>query len=270
MRGMRLGGVCLAVVVIISVGACGGRSSQGAATPTTPVTATPMMTLTPTPTSTPTATATAKGDLADFVEAARRADTRLRDAATLVNASVRSASVVVDVRTAGAVKAAEPVAVRATIPAGMPSGLLTVVLTVYSDLDSRYRAMSRFSVVGDFLRGQSDVDEAITCLANGSRAAARFAADLAAVVTVAGSMPPLDGVDPASRASAEVAVRVTEIRLHNGGCASCGGYVATTLSKVTWDDAARGATTMTGSIGRVPFTATYVAGGGWTAELRAC
>lgn len=279
MRRTRAGAVCLVVVLALGVGACGGGAppapaptTSASTTPTTTPTPTPTTAPTPTPTGTPapTPTASAADDLAAFVEAARAADTRLRAAAALINGSVRSTAVVVDARTVEAVDASHPWAVVATIPAGMPPELLRAVLTTYSDLVSRHRAMSRFTEVGTFTRGEYTADDMLACLPNGSPAAARFAADLAAVVTLAGSTSPLPGTDPASQEAAEVAMRAELIVLANGGCDKCGGYVATELAPVTWDDAAPGATTRTGTLTEITFAVTYAAGEGWTARFNAC
>lgn len=281
MRRTRAGAVCLVVVLALGVGACGGGAppapaptTSASTTPTTTPTPTPTTAPTPTPTETPapTPTASAADDLAAFVEAARAADTRLRAAAALINGSVRSTAVVVDARTVEAVDASHPWAVVATIPAGMPPELLRAVLTTYSDLVSRHRAMSRVAQVGvgTFPRGEYNADDILTCLPNGSPAAARFAADLAAVERLAGSTPPLPGTDPASQEAAEVAVRVAAIGLFNGGCDTCGGYVATEPAPLTWDDAASGATTRTGTVSEITFTATYAADDGWAVHLQAC
>ncbi|RYV52285.1 hypothetical protein [Pengzhenrongella frigida] len=214
---------------------------------------------------------TAAGDLAPFVDAARSADSRLREAAALINGAVRSTAVVVDARTVAAVQAAEPEQVAATIPPGMPEPLLRAVLLTYSDLVSRYAAISSFRIAaGTYPREEPSADEMIGCLANGSPAAARFDADLGAVATSAGETPPVGGVDPASLAAAELAVRLADIELRNVGCGSCGGYVSTTFVPIRWDDAAPGLTARSGLLGDVRFEAVQVSGGGWTAELNAC
>jgi hypothetical protein len=253
------------------------------ATPTPTPTATPSPSLPPEPAA--TEAPSALGDLAGFVDAARAADARLHEAAALVNASIRSDVIAIDARTAAAVKATDPSAVAAAIPAGMPAKLLGPVLTVYSDLVSRSAAMGPFASAGTYSRtatdadlGASDAERQLRCLANGSPAAGRFTADLAAVGTVARATPPLKRADPTSLASAELAVHLMEIRLRNTGCASCGGYVMTRMSSIVWDDAAPKALTRTGSIrsdayadgGGVRFTASYEAGKGWVVLIYAC
>jgi hypothetical protein len=290
---MRWRGRCLAVVLSVGIVGCAGAPRTVTATPTTtsPTTATagstpaPTRTLTPSATPTPTPTASALGDLAGFVDAAREVDTKLHAATRLINASVRTDAVVVDERTAAAVKAIDTDMVAAAIPAGMPAELMRQVLTVYSELVSRTRALTYFGYAGTSSRlspaGETALAEGehlVQCLANGSPAAYRFEADLAAVGTTAGAMAPLQAVDEASLVAAELEALLTEIELRNGGCGSCGGYVATTLSSIIWDDAAPGATTRTGSVvspldgaeSGIAFTATYVPGQGWTVELRAC
>jgi hypothetical protein len=291
MQRMRWRGLCLAVVLSVGIVGCAGAPRTVTATPTTtsPTTATagstPAPTRTLTPSATPTPTASALGDLAGFVDAAREVDTRLQAATRLINASVRTDAVVVDERTAAAVKAIDTDMVAAAIPAGMPAELMRQVLTVYSELVSRTRALTYFGYAGTSSRlspaGETALAEGehlVQCLANGSPAAYRFEADLAAVGTTAGAMAPLQAVDEASLVAAELEALLTEIELRNGGCGSCGGYVATTLSSIIWDDAAPGATTRTGSVvspldgaeSGIAFTATYVPGQGWTVELRAC
>ena len=281
MPGMRRG-MCLALV--LGVCGCTGApapsttaqsattsatpAATSAATPTPTPTAMPTATTTAAATATPTATASAADDLAAFVTTARAADTRLRHAAVAVNGAVRATSLVVDDRTAQAVKASSPSAVAAAIPAGMPPKLLRAVLLAYSDLVSRNRAMRSFWTAGTYPRDPL-YDDTMRCLANGPPAKARFGADLAAVVTLARTTPPLPHVAATSKTSAELAVRLSIVLEANAGCDSCGGFVATKLSTVVWNDAAPGATTRTGTIDGISFTATFTTGR-WTVELNAC
>ncbi len=236
------------------------------------------------PTGTATATASAEGALVKFIDAARAVDSRLRYAADLINGAIRSDTIVVDARTVAAVKATDASAVAAAIPAGMPPKLMLPVLIVYSDLVSRSASMRHFDHAETYPRlpsadqGPSQYSFLLRDLANGSPAAHRFAADLAAVVKSARSTPPLMAVGPTSLASAEVAVRREFIRKSNAGCDIAGGHVATTLASIIWDDAAPTATTRTGFIADkfapagegVKFTATYARGDGWTADIWAC
>lgn len=295
MNRMRRGGMCLAVVLSLGVGACSGSPPTGTATPTTSPTittagSTPTSTPTPMPSATPAPTASALVDLTAFIDAAREVDTRLHAATPLVNASIQTDAVVVDERTATAVKAIDISAVASTIPAGMPAELMRQVLTVYSDLVSRTLAMSGFRyadrtysrISSEGAMGPAEGEEMVQCLANGSPAAQRFEADLAAVVTTAGSTPPLPALDPTSLAYPELEARLQEIVARNGGCGACGGHVATRSSSIVWDDPAPSATTRNGTIVYVPdetgthedwgisFTATYAPGEGWTVDIHAC
>lgn len=242
------------------------------------------------PSATPAPTASALIDLTAFIDAAREVDTRLHAATPLVNASIQTDAVVVDERTATAVKAIDISAVASTIPAGMPAELMRQVLTVYSDLVSRTLAMSGFRyadrtysrISSEGAMGPAEGEEMVQCLANGSPAAQRFEADLAAVVTTAGSTPPLPALDPTSLAYPELEARLQEIVARNGGCGACGGHVATRSSSIVWDDPAPSATTRNGTIVYVPdetgthedwgisFTATYAPGEGWTVDIHAC
>lgn len=243
------------------------------------------------PTVAPGGNASALGDLAAFVGAARELDGRLHTAASLVDGTVRADVVVVDQRTAAAVQGLTLSALTSAVPPGLPPALMRRVLTTFSDLASRVASMSRFryadrtysrNTAGD-PTAPNDGAEMVACLANGSEAAHRFDGDLAAVVALAASTPPLPSVGPSSLARAELQVRLAEIVLRNFGCDTCGGYVANNLSVVVWDGTDPSATTRTGRIldaahtgsaagddGGVRFTATYTRSHGWTVQLNAC
>ncbi|NTW40712.1 MAG: hypothetical protein HGA44_12640 [Cellulomonadaceae bacterium] len=149
--------------------------------------------------------------------------------------------------------------------------------------------MSQFGWARTYERGGPDApqgafegDGMIECLPNGSAPARGFASDLAEVIDVAKSVPPLAGVDPASLGPAEVAVQVYVIRLRNGGCGACGGYQMSALPSITWDDADDSATTRTGTIvarddpddagaeHEIPFSVSYTPAEGWTVSINAC
>lgn len=305
MHRMRWGGTCVAVVLSLGAVACSASpptvtpapttSSTTAvaesppATPPTPVPSA-TVTLSPEPSATAVPTASALDDLAAFIAAARGLDARLHAATPLINASVHADAVVVDAKTAAAVHAVDLATVTPTVPAGMPAGLMRQVLTVYSDLASRALAVSRFRF-GDRTYGRtasdgetalSEGEEMVQCLANGSQAAHRFDADLAAVVATAGATAPLPTLEPTALARPELQARLQEIVARNGGCGACGGYVATRSSSIVWDDAAPAATTRDGTIvhepggagtdddGGISFTATYSPGTGWTVTIHAC
>jgi hypothetical protein len=272
MHRTRWGGMCLAVVLSLGIVACSGSPRTATPTPTslpptsppTTVTAestpTPTLAPTPTPAAAPAPTASALGDLAAFIDAAREVDTRLHAATPLINASIQTDAVMVDERTATAVTAIDFSAVASAIPAGMPADLMRQVLTVYSDLVSRTLAVSGFRFA--------------------DRTYSRIPSE--AVVTTAGSTPPLPALDPTSLAYPELEARLQEIVGRNGGCGACGGHVATRSSSIVWDPAAPSATTRNGTIVHAPdetgidedwgvsFTAVYAPGEGWTVEIHAC
>jgi hypothetical protein len=163
----------------------------------------------------------------------------------------------------------------------MPDELLLPVLTAYSDLVSRWAAMNRYAEEQTIPREANDPSDwgqsTVMCLGNGSAPATAFAGDLETVVAVARSTPPLEAVDPDSLVAAELQQRLTEIRLRNLGCESCGGFVERALATIAWDPASGSATTRTGTSalpgeegGGVAFTATYTPGGGWTVQINAC
>ncbi|HEX5333611.1 MAG TPA: hypothetical protein VFW79_13290 [Cellulomonas sp.] len=292
MHRMRWVGTSLAVVLSLGVGACSG--SPPASTPApAPTTTTATAELTPAPTPMPSVTAeptaSALADLAAFIDAAREVDLRLHAATPLINATITTDTVVVDEATASAVRAIDLSAVASTIPAGMPPELMRQVLTAYSDLVSRTLAVSRFRyadrtysrVPADGAMGPAEGEEMVACLANGSPAAHRFDADLAAVVSTAAATTPLPTLEPTSLAHPELQARLQEIVTRNGGCGACGGYVTTRSSSIVWDDAEPSATTRNGTIvdepdgagtddGGISFTATYSPGIGWTVDIHAC
>jgi hypothetical protein len=220
------------------------------------------------PSASPSTPANALPDLAPFLAKARLVDELLATAAGRINAGVGADRVTFDARTVAAVRAADPSPVLDAIPPGAGPALLRSVLTVYSGLVSRHKAMASVRV-GTFDRASADAREILRCLGNGHAAAARFPADLRAVETVVTRTPPLRPVARTSRAAAELAVRAADIRLRNSGCGECGGYVATSLATVRWDGAGS-VTRYTGTVTGIPFVATYDRVRGWVAGLNAC
>lgn len=246
-----------ALVAALVLSACAGESPGPAATETPSASGTSS----PTP-------ANALPDLAPFFAKARAVDTRLRTAALRINAGVGATRITFDASTVAAVRAADPVAVLDAIPAGIERPLLRAVLTVYSDLVSRHRAMA-YVRVGTFDLAGTDGAEILRCLRNGHAAAVRFLDDLREAERLAGASDPAGRVSPTSRVAAELAVRAADIRLRNSGCGECGGYVATSWPAVRWDDAASG-TRYTGTVAAVAFVATYDRDRRWTVRLNAC
>jgi hypothetical protein len=214
---------------------------------------------------------TAANDLATFFSAAQQADERLKTAATAINGDVTGDELRVDEATADAVDAARTAVTEAAdvIPAGLEPDLLRSVLLVQSDLTSRSAAMNPALSVGT--RPMSEVEP---CLRNGGVAAARYDADLDALRSLADASPPVIVAAPDSRAAQEIAVRLREIYLLNNGCESCGGFVATDLSQVSFYDAPvvdpGTGLRWDGLIGDVSFRADREDGNGWRVELNAC
>ena len=251
---------------VVGCGAATGGGSGSQPPPPTAASSQP-----PPSVSTPTAPASTAADgLRRFFASAAAADRRLHAVAMLINGGIGSAGVGFPPATVAAVKAAQPVASAAAIPAGLRPRLLRAVMLVQSDLASRWYA---FGPVTEGLRGPPayERDRVLDCLANGAPAAARFAADLAAARSLAASLPPIQAAAPGSRAAAEVAIRLEFIAKADGGCDSCGGYLATSPPQIVWRHIpnAYGAP-FDGTAGGIPFRASYRAGTGWSVFLNAC
>ncbi len=145
-----------------------------------------------------------------------------------------------DAATASAVVAADPETAFALLPAGMPSDLLDAAITVYSDLATRRAAMNPFEYTGTVSDETSDRQYAIDCLQHGSAAAAAFDDDVAALVALAATLPPIDRPAPDSAEAADLVVVGTWISLGYNGCGSCGGDPVRTAPEVTWVTRSRG------------------------------
>lgn len=233
-------------------------------------------------TSMPPATRTAADDLAPYFAAAQRVDARLKHAAELVNGGIGPDQLVVDQATVDAVHAIDEEEAAAEIPAGLPDDVLLKVLVVQNDLASRSAALGSVGRVDQYLEGTPGTypiggpgaDSVLTCLRQGSEAAAQFATDVAAARTLASSYPAITVAAPDSHAAGEVAVYLALVRGGNYGCDSCGGSHFTTLDPVSWHyvppDTATGIGAWDGDVGGMLFKATYEAGTGWAVELNAC
>jgi len=275
-RGVRLAGVtALMMVLVAPVVGCAGTSSPSEPAQPGSTTGVPFTSAPASPSQdgrgggVAPQRKSAADQLADFFDAAARMDGDLRDAARRINGGVRRDVIVLEPATVAAVRAIEPHAIVATIPGGMDRELLRQVMLVYSDLVSRRLAMARvvyFASSAPLPRAGSEAQELIECLGNGSPAARRFAGDLAAVRARASHSEPIAVAPRNSRATAEVAVRARYIDLLNGGCDSCGGGVLTRLLPLVWKRQGG----FDGTVGGVPFQATYTAASGWNAQLNAC
>ena len=216
---------------------------------------------------------TAAPALGGFIARAALADQALREASSRINASITTTDVTYDLRTSELLASAEPEAVASTLPAGMPDALQQHALLVYSDLVSRWAAMSGScdQGVGTFPRAEFD-----GCFTQGAPAAARFADDLAALEQLAETTPEFTAASQDSRPAEELAVRIRYIDLGNLGCASKGGYVATDPIPIVWQDIPEdtGGPGWQGTVGPglagIPFRGTFDPVLGWRIELLAC
>ena len=277
-HGWRGWQIALAVAAVaVAAGVAGlviGRSTSDRDQVSTGSTATSVADTTPAPTetvTTPSSSPTAADDLASFLRAAADTDTQLRTAAASINAHLGPDTITVDETASDALAAADSGKVAARIPAGLSPALLQPVLLVYSDLVSRTRSLV---CVGLQVRTVPRSDLPPDCLAFGGPAAARFAADLAALRSTAGAAPPVEHVTPESRAAEELAIRVATIDLQNNGCAGVGGAIATELDAVEiypHPTVPPGYTqAFDGNVDGVNFTAVYDVNRGWVIRLNAC
>jgi hypothetical protein len=264
--------VAMAAILVTSLAACGHTtaSAPGGAPPSSPAPATAASPGTP---ATSPPRASAAGQLTGFFTAAVAADARLKYAAALVDSGIGSTAMSFPPATLAALDQLDTTAAARAIPGGMPAGLLRRVLLVYSDLESRTCAFNGIlrqphnAVPVNSEEGR----EILGCLRNGTPAATRFGADLAAAQSLARSTEPLAVAAPDSRAAAEVAIRVAAINGMNWGCDSCGGYVSTSLWPISWQPAYDPVSGRSdGTINGIRFRVDYQAGRGWQVVLWAC
>lgn len=277
-RARRPGLILLAFALVLLT-ACGTHPrtvpSAGDSTPPAATGSTPPS---PTPSATPSADGTGQGgsasaaaQLAPFLTAASRMDARLRTAAALINGAVRHDTIEVTPQVSAAVRAIDPHALVASMPPGVGPGLTRAVMLVYSDLVSRRAAMRDFASYRRAVsvpRDGYDGRRLVGCLGRGAAAAGRFTGDLTALRDMATASAPVEVTAPMSRNAAELAVRARYIDLDNGGCASCGGRVSTTLARLVWTGGTGGR--LTGTVNGIPFAATIHPGIGWQVDLEAC
>ncbi|GAA4472764.1 hypothetical protein GCM10023170_093000 [Phytohabitans houttuyneae] len=275
-RPARLAGVVTLLAILVApVAACSGSPSPPEQAEPGVTTSVPLATVPASPTQSGKAGGAVPGrqsaadQLADFFVAATRLDADLRDAAKRINGGVRRDVVALDPATVAAVRAIRPQALVGTIPGGMERELLRSVMLLYSEIVSRRLAMNRvvsFAASAPLPRAGTDAQELIDCLGNGAPAARRFAGDLAQVRALASSSEPIAVAPRDSLATAEVAVRARYIDALNGGCDTCGGGVLTRLVPVVWKRQGG----LDGTVGGVPFAATFAAGSGWQVQLNSC
>jgi hypothetical protein len=194
-------------------------------------------------------------------------DGELRQAAELINGAGPPWTSPVSGPVASSVEAADLGPVAAAIPPGLPKELLRRTVLVYSDLASRRYAMRWFDTAGfPYVEPDAQMQrDLMRALANGAPAAARFASDLDGLLVTARSSLPFTPAGPTSQGAADVRLLIQWTNGRNGGCASTGGAVITSLPTITWntdDD-------RSGTIAGVAFTADLV-NGSWQVAIQAC
>jgi hypothetical protein len=263
-----------------------GCASKSSSSSTTAVTRPRSSTTTSmTESATTAAIPSAANDLAAYFAAASNYDRQLQAAAAVVNGGIGTNQVTITTEMVDAVNAADPSAAAHEIPPGLAQDVMQPVLTVQSNLVSRFWAFrgiteahpqpgqpETISPSHEGMNGDS-YDYVLTCLANGTHPARSFAADLAAARSAALRAPPVVTLDPSSRSAANLAVWLEEIGKRNSGCMSCGGTRVTSLTPITWhqiDQRPEGGDLFDGDIGGIPFVAHYAAGSGWVVQINAC
>jgi hypothetical protein len=279
--------IIAAAIVASSVAACSSSTGSSTRSSTAAVEAAANTSPSPAagpepPASAPTATTssapagtsaakrrTAEEDLTRFLAEARKADARLRRAAALINAGIGDDAVRVDPATADAVRAAAPDAAADAVPPGLQSELLQRTLVVYNDLASRHAAMSGFRFAPRTYPMSGEGKDLLRCLANGARATARFAGDLAALQSLARSRPATltAASDPVSAAG--LAVRLARIDSRNTCSDECGANVYTELAPLIWTLKPTAATAGRGELEGITFTTTPQ-DGGWAVSSDSC
>jgi hypothetical protein len=221
-------------------------------------------------------------NLTTYFAAAEGVDQRLKAAAIVVNGDIGATQLTVDQSTTDAISTADPTAAGHAIPAGLTPDLLLPVMRVQSDLMSRFYALRGFERAnlgtGGTVVPLSDqsAQEAMSCLGNGTQAAASFSADLAAARAVAAKAPPVTVAAPDSRAAADLAVLLQNLVGRNSGCMSCGGERETSLPTITWYATRMPAgfhghpAPVDGNINGIDFLANYTLGTGWDIQAYAC
>jgi hypothetical protein len=153
-------------------------------------------------------------DLTAFTTAASDIDQKLKAAAVDANGAIGTTQITISQSTLNAIAAADPTLAAQDIPAGLSPNVMLPVLTVQSDLVSRYWAFRGFvqAQPGTIPRANplpgtlSAADYLLLCLGSGSKAAGSFSADVAGARTAASQTPPVVPVDPSSRAAADLAI----------------------------------------------------------------
>jgi len=263
--------VALGLVVLIGASCANGpsKNSQSNGSTSTGISATSVN-----PSS-------ALDDLTVYFTAAAGIDQNLKAAAAVANGAIGTTQITMTQQTLDTIAAADPTPVAGDIPPALPSEVLLPVLTVQSDLVSRYYASRGFveNQPGTIPRtnptpgSMSAADYLMTCLGNGSKAASSYAADVAAARKAASNAPPVTPVSPSSQAAADLAIWLHDIVEANSGCESCGGSRLTFLPQITGHHVAPitpGGNGWDGEIAGLLFTAGYTPDQGWTVQFNAC
>ena len=298
--GTRIGVWCrflVALMLVLATNSCSGSGvvtsptsatigigSTSAATPTItgPITSVgtepsgDLSTATPPPSA--TWAASAADGLVPFFAAVAETDRLLRAAADAVNASFGADTITVSQATIDAVERSAPTAVATAIPAGLQPAVEPAVLLVYSDLVSRYAALSclpRRTIP------RSELNPG--CFTQGHAAAIRLTADVDKARTLAAASPPVVAPAADSRAVAELLLRIAFIDKANLGCANTGGFLAIDAIRIDWNAEPPPAPDIPPTEGHIgpcavlavdvcgiPFRATYNTGTGWTVSVEAC
>lgn len=261
------------VVAALVLSACGDATSVDRGQPalSAPASSAPAMSTSApaqpaTPARSPATQPTAAEQLTGFFKAVARIDAQLRSAAVLVNGEVDADGAAFSAATLAAIEAIEPAEVVREVPGGLPPELLRRVLLVYSDLVARRLALRGVEHAGP-APDAGLLGWVLECLASGGVAADRFAQDLADARAAAASVPAVPSAAPDSRAAAEVAIRAEAILSGAGACGSCFGTAQTTLAPLVWEGSG---TDWHGTVGGVPFRASYAVGTGWVVSGEWC
>lgn len=220
-------------------------------------------------------------DLTAFFTAGAEIDQELKAAADDANGGIGTTQITISQSTLDGIAAADPTPAEKDIPAGLFPSVMLPVLTVQSDLVSRYWAFRGVvqAQPGAIPRANpmpgtlSAADYLLLCLGNGSKAASSFSADVAAARAAASQTPAVEPVDPSSQAAADLAIWLHYIIGSNSGCMECGGSRFTALLPITWHSVAAltpGGNGWDGDIAGGLFAAHYTPGQGWTVQFNAC
>jgi hypothetical protein len=267
--------VALALLALVAASCVNApsTSSKGSGSTSTNVSSTSVSSTTRPP--------SALDDLTGFFNAAAGIDQNLKAAAVDANGAIKTVEITVTQQTLDTIAAADATPAADDIPAGLPSKVLLPMLTVQSDLVSRYYAFRGFveAQPGTIPRtsptpgSMSAADYLLTCLGSGGKAVGSYAADVAAARKAASNAPPVSPAGPSSQAAADLAIWLHDIVEANSGCESCGGARLTFLPQITWHHVAPltpGGNGWDGDIAGLLFTAQYTPGQGWTVQFNAC